>query len=114
MFAWDKELRSTSFKLTTFIGWILGSISFALGFYRNFDIGSVEIEAFLITCVVFAQYYSLQNFRRSPTVKHASIVFAILFWSLGFVLRRLDVILSTTYSGFVLVFVCLVVFIRSR
>jgi len=70
--------------------------------------------AIVCSCILFAQRVTIRNYLRKPTRRHAAFIYAFLFWSAGFSLRRFDVIGDGVYAGSVALFLLLVFFIRLK
>ncbi len=99
-------------KVFAYVVWIFGSASFIVGLWAAFPPESGVVEAFVLLCIVFAQANSIKNYRHSLVTRNFAIICAISYWSIGFMLRRLDVIGTGVYAIMVVTFLLSVAFVR--
>ena len=114
---WNSFFNSGTKKTLTYLAWIAASLCFLFGVYYKFPPGSEEskfIEMTVIFCILIGQAYSLKNYVGKPTTKHFAIICAILFWAIGFVAHRMNLIDDAIYATSVAAFILLVILIRSR
>ncbi len=111
---WDARLRSRPMKYVGYFVWLMGCMCFAAGVYARFPADSYLLESGLVAAILFAETYSLLNFRKMPSIRHLAIIALIAYWGAGFFLHRINMIDDSGYALVVGSFLLLTVFVRSR
>jgi hypothetical protein len=110
---WDRASYSFNFRAIGYVLWTLSSILFISGIVATFPPESPGFEVLIILCIVIAQIYSLINYHKKQSLRLLSIIVLLLFWSIGFLFRRLDLINDGFYGIWIGIFVISVIFVRT-
>jgi len=110
----DQAFFSNTNRLVAYGVWTASSLCFLAGVASKFPPENAWIEALVIACMLFAQYFSMANYSQRKTFREFLVIISILVWAIGFALRRLDIIDTSLYAAVVALFVGSVVVVRSR
>ncbi len=113
-FNWNQRFDRTGQVLLAHLLWLATSVFFLIGLLNPPAEQTDWIELFLLCCIVFAQVFSLINYRRKPTFNLFLVIAGLCFWSIGFMLRRLAIIDTLCYGVIVGIYLCFVVFNNNK